>query len=156
MHIISDICITKCTVELVCYGHLGTNCKCPYYQGVLIFQVTVYDKAVPFGTITKCVDYAGVLIFKCPDWQVPLYVCRYNHVDTYVCLYVYMYVCMCLWTWVVHLVHVLLYVVSFFVVCSFGLWWSRCATTRQASWWYIHVWVQSDIQLSQEYHDGWV
>ena len=37
-----------------------------FYQGVLIFQVSLYDKA-PFGTITKCVDYAGVLIFKCPD-----------------------------------------------------------------------------------------
>ena len=33
---------------------------------VLIFQVSLYDKA-PFGTITKCVDYASVLIFKCPD-----------------------------------------------------------------------------------------
>ena len=40
--------------------------KCPDYQGVLIFQVILYDVA-PFGTITKWVDYAGVLIFKCPD-----------------------------------------------------------------------------------------
>ena len=54
------------TVEPVYYGYLGTNKKCPDYQGVLIFQVSLYDKA-PFGTITKCVDYAGVLIFKCPD-----------------------------------------------------------------------------------------
>ena len=46
------------------YGHPGTDHKCPDYQGVLIFQVSSYDKA-PFGTITKCVDYAGVLIFKC-------------------------------------------------------------------------------------------
>ena len=29
---------------------------------VLIFQVSLYDKAAPFGTITKCVDYIGVLI----------------------------------------------------------------------------------------------
>ena len=50
-------------VYTVYYGHLGT---CPDYQGVLIFQVSSYDKA-PFGTITRCVDYAGVLIFKCPD-----------------------------------------------------------------------------------------
>ena len=54
------------TVEPLYYGHLGTNKKCPDYQGVLIFQVSLYDKA-SFGTITKCVDYAGVLIFKCPD-----------------------------------------------------------------------------------------
>ena len=38
------------TVEPVYYGHLGTNKKCPDYQGVLIFQVSLYDKA-PFGTI---------------------------------------------------------------------------------------------------------
>ena len=50
----------------VYYGHFGTNQKCPGYQGVLIFQVSLHDK-VPFGTITKCVDCAGVLIFKCPD-----------------------------------------------------------------------------------------
>ena len=45
---------------------VGTNIKCAEYQGVLIFQVSLYDKA-PFGTITKILDYAGVLIFKCPD-----------------------------------------------------------------------------------------
>ena len=54
------------TVEPVYYGHPGTNRKYPDYQGVLIFQVSLCDKA-PFGTITKCVDYAGVLIFKCPE-----------------------------------------------------------------------------------------
>ena len=54
------------TEEPVYYGHLGTNKKCPDYQGVLIFQVSLYDKAL-FGTIARCVDYAGVLIFKCPD-----------------------------------------------------------------------------------------
>ena len=42
------------TVEPVCYGHLG-NHKCPDYQGVLIFQVSLYDKA-PFGTITKIME----------------------------------------------------------------------------------------------------
>ena len=40
-------------------------------KGVLIFQVSLYDKA-PFGTIARCPDYAGVHIFKCPDQQVPL------------------------------------------------------------------------------------
>ena len=35
-------------------------------KGVLIFQVSLYDKA-PFGTIARCPDYAGVHIFKCPD-----------------------------------------------------------------------------------------
>ena len=48
------------------YGHIGTTHKGPEYQGVLIFQVSLYDEA-PFGTITKYVDYAGVLIFNCPD-----------------------------------------------------------------------------------------
>ena len=54
------------SVEPVYYGHIGTTYKCPDYQGVLIFQVSLYDKA-PFGTITRCVDYAGDPIFKCPD-----------------------------------------------------------------------------------------
>ena len=54
------------TVEPVYYGHLGTNKKCSDCQGVLIFQVSLYDKAL-FGSTTKCVDYAGVLIIKCPD-----------------------------------------------------------------------------------------
>ena len=53
-------------VEPVYYGHLGTNQRCPDYQGVLIFQVSLYDKA-PFRTIARCPDYAGVHIFKCPD-----------------------------------------------------------------------------------------
>ena len=61
-----------CTVEPVYYGHLGTNQRCPDYQGVLIFQVSLHDKA-PFGTTARYPDYAGVHIFKCPDLQVPLY-----------------------------------------------------------------------------------
>ena len=48
-------------MEPVYYGHLGTKKKCPDYQGVPIFQVSLYDKT-PFGTITKCVGYVGVLI----------------------------------------------------------------------------------------------
>ena len=55
-----------CTVEPVYYGNLGTTHKWPIYQGVLIFQVSLYNKA-PFGSITKCVDYVSVHIFKCPD-----------------------------------------------------------------------------------------
>ena len=42
---------------------LETYKKC---QGVLIFQISLYDKAL-FGTITKYVDYAVVQIFKCRD-----------------------------------------------------------------------------------------
>ena len=53
------------TVEPVYYGHLGTSQKCPDYQGVLIFQVSLHDN-VSFGTTARCVDYAGVHIFKCP------------------------------------------------------------------------------------------
>ena len=44
---------------------LGTNHKCADYQSVLIFHVSLYDKA-PFGIITKYVDYAGVYI-QVPD-----------------------------------------------------------------------------------------
>ena len=50
------------TVELVYYGDVGTNQKCPDYQGVLILR-----NNVSFGTTARCVDYAGVHIFKCPD-----------------------------------------------------------------------------------------
>ena len=39
--------------------------RCPDYQGVLIFQVSLHDN-VSFGTTARCVD-AGVHIFKCPD-----------------------------------------------------------------------------------------
>ena len=52
-----------CTVEPVYYGNLGTTRKWPIYQGVLIFQVSLYDKA-PFGSITKC----GLC--KCSYFQV--------------------------------------------------------------------------------------
>ena len=65
-HIILSIMVPNCyTVEPVYYRHLGTNQRCPDldYQGVLIFQVSLYD----FGTIARCPDYAGVHIFKCPD-----------------------------------------------------------------------------------------
>ena len=37
------------TVEFVYHGHLGTSQKCPDYQGVLIFQVSLHDN-VSFGT----------------------------------------------------------------------------------------------------------
>ena len=37
------------TLSLYSLCHLG-------YQGTLILQVSLYDKA-PFGSITKCVDY---------------------------------------------------------------------------------------------------
>ena len=47
-------------MEPVFNRHLGTNQKCPDHQGVLIFQVSLYDKA-PFGTTAKCVDYAVFL-----------------------------------------------------------------------------------------------
>ena len=45
------------------YGHLGTSQKCPDYQGVLIFQVSLNDN-VSFWAVHnyRCVDYAGVHI----------------------------------------------------------------------------------------------
>ena len=59
------------TVEPVYYGHLGTNQKCPDYQGVLIFQVSLHNN-VSFGTTARCVimqvsTFSSVLInwFHC-------------------------------------------------------------------------------------------
>ena len=63
------VAVTVCSCvqwNLCIMDTLGTNKKCPDYESVLIFQVSLYDKA-PFGTITKCVDYAGGPILKCPD-----------------------------------------------------------------------------------------
>ena len=37
------------TVEPVCYGHLGTIQKCPDYQGVLIFQVSLHHLGPQLG-----------------------------------------------------------------------------------------------------------
>ena len=55
------------------YGYFGTTHKYPDYQGVLNFQVSLYDKAT-FGIITKCVSYAGVLIFKCTGFTIHTYI----------------------------------------------------------------------------------
>ena len=46
-------------------GHVGTNQMFPDYQGVLIFQVSLCDKA-PFGTINKCV--VSLRIFRYVSW----------------------------------------------------------------------------------------
>ena len=51
-------------MEIVYYGHLRIYQKRSDYQGVLIFQIFLYEKE-PFGTLTKCMDYASILIFKC-------------------------------------------------------------------------------------------
>ena len=53
-------------MDPVYYKHVGTNHKCPDYQGVLIIQVCLHDKA-SFGTITTHSKCPGVLIFKCPN-----------------------------------------------------------------------------------------
>ena len=45
---------------------LGPIVNVQIIKVVLIVQVSLYDKAAPFGTITKCVDYVSVLIIKCP------------------------------------------------------------------------------------------
>ena len=60
------------TVEPVYYGHLGTSQKCPDYQGVLIFQVSLHDN-VSFGTtaigvwIMQVSTFSSILInrFHC-------------------------------------------------------------------------------------------
>ena len=51
------------TVEPVHYGHLRTNIKCPDYQGVLIFQVSLSDKA-SFETITLSVEIMQMSLFS--------------------------------------------------------------------------------------------
>ena len=43
-----------CTVEPVYYGHLGTNQKCPDYQGVLIFQVSLCTKGLLWDLNQVC------------------------------------------------------------------------------------------------------
>ena len=53
------------TVEVVHYKHLGTD---PDYQGVLIFQVILYDKVPCVLRLSAYVDYVGGLIFKCPHY----------------------------------------------------------------------------------------
>ena len=40
--------------------------KCPNYQDVLIFQVSLHARGY-FETVTKCPDYTGILNVKCPD-----------------------------------------------------------------------------------------
>ena len=55
--------VSKCLLECYC---VQASLKCPDYQGVLIFQVSLHVNGY-FGTITKCPDYGGVLIFKGPD-----------------------------------------------------------------------------------------
>ena len=60
----NETVIVLYTVEPMYYGHLGTNQKYPDNQGVLIFQVSLYDRA-PFGTITKLCG-----LCRCPYFQV--------------------------------------------------------------------------------------
>ena len=74
------ICITMCSLVMSPFScgyikakYSGTcvlwtpwgQQKCPGYQGVLVFQVILYEK-VTFGTSSKSLDYAGVHILKCP------------------------------------------------------------------------------------------
>ena len=58
MHIV--ITVQSTVEQAVYYGRLGSNHKCLDYQGVLIFQVSlyVYDKAL-FWILTKCTDSLG-------------------------------------------------------------------------------------------------
>ena len=71
----SELVASKCNVALELYHIQWNLCIMDTLgptKGVLIFQVSLYDKA-PFGTTARCPDYAGVHIFKCPVKQVPLY-----------------------------------------------------------------------------------
>ena len=56
-------------------------------KGVLIFQVSLYDKA-PFGTIARYPDYAGVHI-KCPDSTVLVYIHKYIHTQIVKSIFAY-------------------------------------------------------------------
>jgi len=42
-------CVDVSMVKPVYSGHLGTNVKCPDYQGVLIFQVSLHVKPPPLA-----------------------------------------------------------------------------------------------------------
>ena len=58
--------LSKVQVQGNLHNIMDTLAKCPDYQGVLIFQVSLHAKGC-FGAITKCPIYTGVPIFKCPD-----------------------------------------------------------------------------------------
>ena len=60
------------TVEPVYYGHLGTSQKCPDYQGVLIFQISLHDNVSQLGVwIMQVSTFSNVLInrFHCIEWH---------------------------------------------------------------------------------------
>ena len=50
------------------HGHLGTMQKCPDYQGVMIFQVSLCTKGLLYmgPQLSVWITHAGILIFKCP------------------------------------------------------------------------------------------
>ena len=52
------------TVELVYYGHLGTDKRCPGYQRVLISRSFYMIKCNLVLQLRKCLDYGGVLKFQ--------------------------------------------------------------------------------------------
>ena len=57
LSIYSETCVFRTTCE---------QPKCPDYQSMLIFQVSLHENEY-FGTITKCRDYGGIPIVKGPD-----------------------------------------------------------------------------------------
>ena len=59
---VDDVILCNVQWNLSIMDTLGTSQKCPDYQGVLIFQVSLHNN-VSFGTTARYVDYAG----KCPD-----------------------------------------------------------------------------------------
>ena len=63
MSVIGDMLRMLYSVTCILWTPWDQQLSCADYQGVLIFQVNLYDEA-PFGTITLCVDYAGVLDFQ--------------------------------------------------------------------------------------------
>ena len=57
-------------MEPLHYGRLGTNKKCPDYQGVWSVYMIKHH-------ITKCVDYEVILICKCPALYATRNPCSY-------------------------------------------------------------------------------
>ena len=108
------------------------NKKCPDYQGVLTFQVSLYDTA-PFGIRTKIIQVSllsSVLInrfcyvnYLC----MPIYICI--HIYIHACMHVCVYMCAC--TCVCVCVYVCVCVCSYHIHGIFG---SDCNMVVRQFW----------------------
>ena len=87
-------------MEPVCYGHLGTIQKCPDYQGVLIFQVSLHHLEPQLGVwIMQVSTFSSVEDLK--DSHAACHCHNYRESRDYNnlwgCLYSTLDECMALW-----------------------------------------------------------